>query len=112
MWFSLSLPPLVAILLLAFVWVVVLVLVLWFLLPRGGQIDDAERSEGNETATRRTTRTPAENRRSMGDDTDIPVSSRPRVHTVPTDEARDERPDARNAFEDYDRSGRRRDDLF
>ena len=114
---SLSLPPLVAILLLAFVWLIVFVLLLWFFLPDGRQSEEAAR-EDEARAPRRTLR-PTNNRqrnvinqnvneRNMND-ADPSTLPRPRIRAVPA-EPEDEHPNARDAFEEYDRSGRRRDD--
>ena len=113
---SLSLPPLVAILLLAFVWLIVFVLLIWFFLPGGRQPGEAAR-EDEPPAPRRTqpptdTRRRNANDRNVSDrnvgDADPSTLPRPRVRAV-TAEPKDERPNTQDAFEDYDRSGKRRD---
>ncbi len=115
---SLSLPPLVAILLLAFVWLIVFVLLLWFFLPGGRQPGEAAREREEKPRAPRRTQSPTDTRRrSVSDqkvsdrnisDADPSTLPRPRIRAVPA-EPEDERPNARDAFEEYDRSGRRRD---
>ena len=115
---SLSLPPLVAILLLAFVWLIVFVLLIWFFLPGGRRPDEQERKDGPR-APRRTQSPTDTRRRNVSDqnvserhmnDADPSTLPRPRIRTAPAEKPEDERPNARDAFEEYDRSGRRRDD--
>ena len=113
--FSFSLPPLVAILLLAFVWLIVFVLLLWFFLPGGRQPDETEREQGDEPRAPRRTQSSTETRqRNVRDrdanDADPSTLPRPRIRAVPAEEPKDERPNARDAFEDFERSGKRRDD--
>ena len=118
--FSFSLPPLVAILLLAFVWVIVFVLLLWFFLPGGRQPDETEREQGDGPRAPRRTPPPTDNRhrntsnqnvsKRNTSDADPSTLPRPRIRAVPAETPEDERPNARDAFEEYDRSGRRRDD--
>lgn len=118
--FSFSLPPLVAILLLAFVWLIVFVLLLWFFLPGGRQPDDIEQERGDEPRAPRRAPPPTDaQRRNVRDqnvterntsDSDPSTLPRPRIRAVPAEEPKDERPNARDAFEDFDRLGRRRDD--
>lgn len=111
--FSLSLPPLVAILLLAFVWVIVFVLLLWFFLPGGRQPGEAERAD-EPPAPRRTSSPTDTRQRNVSErntsDADPSTLPRPRIRAVPAEKPTDERPDTRNAFEDFERSGRRRDE--
>lgn len=107
--FSLSLPPLVAILLLVFVWVIVFVLLLWFFLPGGRQPGEAARPDAAPAPRR--ARPPTDTRRRDVGDADPSALPRPRVRAVRADEPGGERPNAGDAFEDFERSGRRRDDL-
>ena len=115
---SLSLPPLVAILLLAFVWLIVFVLLLWFFLPGGRQPDEAAREREDEPRAPRRTQPSTDTRRRnvinqnvnerSRNDADPSTLPRPRIRAVPA-EPEDERPNTRDAFEEFERSGKRRD---
>ena len=117
--FSFSLPPLVAILLLAFVWLIVFVLLVWFFLPGGRQPDEAGQEQGDEPRAPRRTQPSTDTRRRnvinqnvnerSRNDADPSTLPRPRIRAVPA-EPEDERSKTQDAFEDYGRAGRRRDD--
>ena len=105
---SLSLPPLVAILLLAFVWLIVFVLLVWFFLPGGRPPNEGAQS--SEPRAPRRTSPPTDTRRRNVisqnvserniNDADPSALSRPRNRAVPAEKPEDERPNARDAFED------------
>ena len=104
--FGLSLPPIVVILLLAFVWVIVLVLLVWYLLPWGEHPGDAEEP----TERRRGGAAEPQRPSVVQGDTHIPRPPAVRVREALPDEPKRgvDRPDTQDAFDNYGRAGRRR----
>ncbi len=109
--FNLSLPPLVVLLLLAFLWLVLLVLLLWFAFkPRrdSGEFEEPEtrpRSQPRRDGLEATPKPRQPKVRSSQ-----PVSTRTTVRAVSKTKP-DTEADLQNDFDDFNRPGNRRDDF-
>lgn len=98
----LTLPPLVVLLLLVFLWFILLVLLLWFALrPR--------RYTPRETGPRETQVKVQKKRKFSKDDPEIPARRPVVVRRVPSKSSEDEARD--DAFDGYNRPANRRDDF-
>lgn len=104
MFFNLSLPPLVVLLLLAFLWLVLLVLLLWFAFRPRRSPDEAEEPETRPQSK------PKRDGLEATLKTDPPRTRSPQPRTTVRAVSSTEL-DPDDEFDDFNRPGNRRDDL-